>query len=350
MKPKSEGSINSAQVAKLIGVSRSTVSKVLNGYPNISGETRAKVLKAIKDHSYYPKLSGQLLTGKRSETIGLFFLTSSNFSNDVLVNYMLARVIESAATYGYHILTYILQSETDPRTLSTIKGVFHQGRIDGGVFIGAKNRAHIIEELVTEGFPVGVFDQEPTNSVENGRRIVVSSNDARIAHEAIDYLTGLGHRKIAVTIGDIERYAGVQKRDGFLSGLADNGITIPPEWLIPCDFNTEAGWLSIRKFLQETKELPTAIAAINDHVAFGALRAISEAGLRVPDDISLIGMDGHPLGEYSHPPLTTFRIDFEAMMLSLVSGVINLVESRETATDFVFDGKLMERDSCRRLA
>jgi LacI family transcriptional regulator len=341
--------IDSARIAKLVGVSRSTVSKVINNYPNISEETREKVLAAIRHHQYYPDFSAQILAGKRTSTIGLFFANDGHWSEDVHANHMIASMIEHAAELGYHILTYIIRNPSAQETSGTIKEVFYQRRVDAGLFLGFKNHESVIEELIADDYVVGVFDQKLPGR-EEPNRIVVNMDDHGSAAAAIDYLAGLGHTKIAVLNGDRTRNAGQSKYEGYIAGLERNGLLVVDDWMLFADFREQGACNTMQQFLRRRRPLPTAIAAVNDNSAFGVMRALNDAGIRVPGDISVVGMDGHILGAYVRPALTTFVFDFDAMLGTLVRAVVGAVEDDQAKTvREVFSGTLLERDSCRRM-
>lgn len=352
-RPKSVGSVD---IARFAGVARSTVSKVLNGYPHISDTTRARVLTAVRKHQYYPDLSAQILAGKRTNTLGLFFINPGHFSEDLLVNFMISRVIESAAALGHHMLTYIIREPDDPEALDSVREVFHQRRISGGVFIGAKDREPIIEELVAEGFVIGVLDESPRGRSEENR-VLVNFADDQAAAKAIEYLASLGHRRIALIHGDMRRNGGRAKKRGFERALRTMGAEIRDEWSAYGQFSGESGYRAMNELIERSglrrgsgtgREVPTALACANDNTAFGAMRAAEDAGIRIPEDLSVIGIDGHPLGAYVRPPLTTFVYDFSSMMRSLIEGVIGVAEGNETQArrSRVFSATLTERGSC----
>jgi LacI family transcriptional regulator len=339
--------VDSARIAKLVGVSRSTVSKVINNYPNISAQTRERVLAAIRHHQYYPDLSAQILAGKKTSTIGLFFANDGHWSDDVHANHMISSMIEHAAELGYHILTYIIRNTSAPETSGTIKEVFYQRRVDAGLFLGFRNHESAIEELIADGFVVGVFDQYLPGR-EEPNRIVVNLDDRGSAAEAIDYLAGLGHRKIGVLNGDRTRNAGQAKYEGYIAGLQRNGLPVVDDWMLFADFREQAAYDAVAQLLRRGGPLPTAVAAVNDNCAFGVMRALKDAGIKVPDDVSVVGMDGHILGAYVRPALTTFRFDFDAMLGTLVGAVVRAVENDPAETvRAVFTGTLVERESCR---
>ena len=352
-RPRSAGrrkKVDSVEIARLAGVARSTVSKVLNGYPHIAAATRERILKAVHAYGYYPDHSAQVLAGKRTNTLGLFFFSAGHFSEDVLADFMISSVIENAAAFGYHTLAYVVRGPDDGLTRGSVKGAFYQRRIAAGIFIGARNREPLIEQLVADGHVVGVFDQKPPRRAERNR-VVANFDDVGTSRAVVDYLAALGHRQVGIIHGDRGRNAGAMKSRGFLDGMRANGLPVNEKWMREGDFQSEGGYRAMCSLLDDNKKLPTAIATANDNTAFGAMRAISERGLRIPEDISIVGVDGHPFCQFSRPPLTTFEYDFHATMRGLIEAVVGIVIGRtETnALRQVYSAHLVERQSCRRV-
>lgn len=341
--------INSNEVALLAGVSRSTVSRVINNYSNVPPKTREKVMKAIKELNYYPNVSAQMLAGKGSRTIGLFIITSA--AVDVLTNMMIASVMEAASDMNYYVLTYIIRDINDENTQHNVREMFHQRRIDGGIFIALKRDEPFINELVAAGFVIGVFDQE-RNEQRLANHIPAKLNNDSGIKQAIAYLIGLGHRKIGIVNGDLNRLSGLQRYEGFLSAMGQHGLEVNQSWVLASDFNEDAGYEAMDSFLQGTgaKELPTAWIAANDSEAFGVIRALHKHGLHVPEHMSVIGFDDHLLSERFHPPLTTIRVDFKYLFTELMQLVIKQIEEpTQQLQEATCDSTLIIRESCRRL-
>ncbi len=345
-----KNTINSSQIAKLAGVSRSTVSRVINNYNNVPQETREKILEVIKQYNYYPNISAQVLKGKRTNTIGLFMISGNLITDNLLNNYSVAAVIENAAQRGYHVLSYIINDTRDTDTIQNVKEVFHQRRIDGGIFKGGANHEPLIEELIAEGFLIGIIDQDLPGRMETNR-MVFNFESKKTAENAIDYVVGLNHRKIAIINGDLNKYSGMQKYQGFLNGLEKNSSEIEKYWIIQGEFNKGSGYAGMSKFLKGAAEIPTAVCAANDSIAFGAIEAINEFGLKVPDDISVTGIDDHILSQYYKPPLTTFRVDFGEIYRKLTLSTIEAIERgvNEKFIKIEYDTTFIERESCRRI-
>ncbi len=133
-----QSTIDSVGIARVVGVARSTVSKVLNGYPYVAAETRERILQAIRAYEYYPNHSAQVLAGKQTNTLGLFFFNPGHFSEDVLADFMISSVIENASAMGYRTLAYVIRDPQDGATRGALKEAFYQRRIAAGIFIGAR--------------------------------------------------------------------------------------------------------------------------------------------------------------------------------------------------------------------
>ncbi|WP_424767213.1 LacI family DNA-binding transcriptional regulator [Paenibacillus sp. sgz302251] len=340
--------INSTEIARLAGVSRSTVSRVINNYANVPEKTKQKVMKVIEQYNYYPNLSAQVLAGKRTRTIGLFMIDSGRVSGDMISSLLLARIIESASSQGYYVLTHILRDPKEQEEARTIKESFYQRRIDGGIFIGADNYEPIIEELVSEGFIIAIVDQHLPGRHEPNR-IVFNFDNITGVGQAIDYLAELGHKRIGMINGDMNRYSGPSKWEGFQLAMERHRLPIEEQWILPGDFEEASGYKAIKELLKTASELPTAIFAANDSVAFGAIRALKEAGIQVPRDISIIGFDDHTLSVHYSPPVTTIRVDFSEMMADLTRTLISGIENGAAPFNPTVAGtQLIVRDSCRR--
>jgi LacI family transcriptional regulator len=291
-----------------------------------------------------------VLAGKRTNTLGLFFFRAGHFSEDVLADFMISSVIENAAAFGYHTLAYVVRGPEDDTTRGSLKAAFYERRIAAGIFIGARNREPLIDQLVADGHVVGVFDQRPPRRPEPNR-VVANFDDESTSRAVIDYLASLGHRQIGIIHGDRARHAGAMKYRGFLAGMRAHDLPINEKWMRDGDFQSEGGYRAMCTLLDAGTRLPTAVATVNDNTAFGAMSAIAERGLRIPEDISIIGIDGHPFCQFSRPPLTTFEYDFHATMKGLISAVIGIVTGKieREALRQVFSACLVERQSCRRI-
>lgn len=341
--------INSTEIARLAGVSRSTVSRVINNYPNVPAETREKVMQVIDKYQYVPNFSAQIMAGKKTRTIGLFLKSTGLVSNDMLTNMMITRVIESASLRGYYVLTHIMHGKTDAEEVRMVKETFQQRRIDGGIFIGAANYEPLIEELIGERYLIGIVDQNSLGRTEPNR-IISNFDNITGMRQGVDYLVEMNHRKIAFIKGDPLRWSGPEKYEGFMQAMAAHYLPVKGEWIIDGDFSEEGGYRAIKEWLRTVSEWPTAIFAVNDSVAFGAMRALNEAGIQVPEQLSILGFDDHILSSRINPTLTTIHVDFYEMMKNLTDALIHSIEKGPLQFQkFMAKTSLVVRDSCRAI-
>ena len=342
--------INSKEIARLAGVSRSTVSRVINSYPDISKETYDKVMKVIKEYNYYPQVSGQLLAGKNTGTIGFFWINESKkIGSDMLSSEFFVHIIDSSAAMGYLVLSCIMNNVTDKENIDFIRKTFLEGRIDAGIFVGIDNDEPLIDELTDLGMIVGLFDYYHEN--ENLDNRITVNFERNSGEKIIDYIHGLGHKDIGIIAGSMKRFSTAQRHESFLRGMEKYGLEIRDKWFTYGGITYDSGYLAACDLLDRCNgDLPTVICANNDSVAFGLYSACKERGLRIPEDISVVGIDGHLNGQYVSPPLTTISFDFRSMFFSLVSRVVDAIHQRENlkVNEFI-QGNLIERKSCKNL-
>ncbi|TBL79035.1 LacI family DNA-binding transcriptional regulator [Paenibacillus thalictri] len=341
--------LRSQEIAEIAGVSRSTVSRVINNYANVPPKTREKVLKVIEQYGYTPNISARTLAGKKTKIIGLFFIDQWQFSKDSSANMLITGVIESAAAMGYIVLTTVVRDLKNPESMKNVKEMFYQSSITAGIFIGAENHEPVIEELISEGFIIGVLDQVlPGRNEPN--RIVYNLNNEAVARKAVDYLYGLNHTRIGIINGDLKKAPANFKFKGFLSQMEHHGLDVNKAWIM--HGNYEAGsYEAMTNLLANSSDLPTAIFAVSDSLAFGAIRAINDFSLKVPDDISVIGMNDQPLSAYYKPALTTFRVNYDQLTAGVTQNVIRTVENGVTGDSVIstLDCTLIERESCKKI-
>ena len=341
--------INSTEIAKLAGVSRSTVSRVINNYPNVPEATREHVMRIIRENHYYPQLSGKMLTGKRSKTIGLFWVRdSSSIANDSLSSMYFMHIIDEATFRNYMILSCIVRNLTDPENVQFVRRTFNEGRIDAGIFVGMDLDTPVITELLDAGEVVGTFDYtDPAH-----HPTLISANfEKNIGGKLAEYLCGLGHRKIAVVSGDMHKLTCIDRKESLIAALGSMGITVPDKWNRDAGITQNDGYLSAKAMLEATMDdLPTVICANNDCAAFGVYQALNELGIGIGTEVSVVGIDGHPHNKFAYPALTSVEFDFRKMFSTLVDRVIDLLETGETdQNEFYMEGKLVIRDSVKDL-
>lgn len=296
----------SADVAARAGVSRTTVSFVLNARADtgIPEETRRRVEEAARELGYQPHGAARALAGGASHTIGLVFRQSpEQVSVDALLAETLWGIGSEAHLGGYRVLVEPL-SPGNGRYLDLVRSQ----RVDGLIVSGPRTDDAELAQLVEDGFPVilqGSLPSLPAPSVDVDNRAG--------AHTAVEHLIGLGHRRIGcITNAPLAYTAAADRLAGYRDALASGGLPDDPDLVVEGSFDATSGLAAMHLLLARAPDL-TAVFVASDIVAFGALRAVREAGLRVPLDVSVVGFDDIPLARHFDPPLTTIRLPARAL-------------------------------------
>lgn len=347
-----EKRLNSTEIARLAGVSRSTVSRVINGYSNVPAQTHKRVMDVIKEYGYYPSFSGQVLAGKRTNCLGLFWVSRGGIANDTLASSFMVHVIEAASQVGYIVMTCIIPNLQEAKHVERVRSIFHQGRIDGGIFIGMNNVEPVIEDLISEGMMVGFFDHFRPDKSEDNRFMINFEPDT--GERMIDYVYSMGHRNIGIIDGDLNKFSSFERHDGFMRGMLKYGLEIRNAWVrygnVMDSVTQSGGFNACREMLKHAGDMPTVICCNNDAAALGAYDALAEAGMIVGRDISVVGIDGNLAGVTSSPPLTTYNFSFRQMFYSLVSRMVRAIEGEKDVPRLeVARSVFVERQSVVRL-
>ncbi|AOT69314.1 LacI family DNA-binding transcriptional regulator [Geosporobacter ferrireducens] len=344
--------MNASDIAKIAGVSRSTVSRVINNYGNVTEETRQRVLEIIKEYNYVPHASAQMLAGKKNRIIGLFIIDTKddNYANKMCTSSYFSpftsAVIDAANKQRYNVLSAIVNEQQD---FNNVKELFFNKTISAGIFIGGKNNEPAIAEIIESGYNVAVIEQEVSSEQEPFSKCIVVNNDSfGGAYEATKYLIQLGHGTIAHITGDLDQFTAISRLEGYKKALLDGGVPVKSNLIIKGNYTEESGYRAAKKLL--LKETPTAMFVANDSMCLGAIRAIEELRLKIPEDISLIGFDDIEVARYLQPALTTVRIPLLNMAFMATN---NLIKANEEEMNFFANYKipveLVVRDSCRKI-
>lgn len=302
----------SVDVAKEAGVSRSTVSFVLNNVTTIgiNEATRQRVLDAAKRLNYHPDASGRKLVSGKSSTIGLVLQQSADqvFADAFLLSVMLG-IEEAVSQRGYHVLL----KPYDPARLKGYSQLVSENLVDGIILSGPRQDDAEIQKLHQSGFPIVLMGQLSGCSLP-----FVDINAVEGAAIATRHLLQLGHRRIGlITNASLQYTSAQQRREGYLNALTAAGIVSEEAWIREGAYTSASGYEAMQHLLA-SPILPTAVFVASDVVAIGAMQAIRHAGKRIPEDIAVVGFDDVPVAAYVDPPLTTIRLP--AFKLGLKAG------------------------------
>lgn len=323
-----------AQVAQIAGVSQMTASRALNDRPGVSRETREEVLRIAADIGYVVNRSAQKLSGGRNGIIGIITPTLDNqFASELILG-----VARAARAVGYETLLYTVFDE-DRDAHRNLIGLLPQFA-DGVVAVLPRESAWF-DTLTAARMPVVLIDQR--GSLTSFPSISVDSYGG--ACLAVEHLVQLGHRRIAFIAGD-ETIEGVKdRRRAYTDTLERHGLPRSADLVTKGDLSQMKGFEAASRLLK-LAEPPTAIFAANDLSAFGAIAAVGEAGLRVPDDVSVVGFDDIPMAAQVHPALTTVRQPFQQMAKAAVNSLLATMAGAEApAARITLPAELIVRDS-----
>ncbi len=282
-------------IANRADVSISTVSRVLNNTAPVADETRERVLSIIAELGYKPNLFAQGLAGGQSRTIGVLTQLIGSPFYDVI----LRGILRGIDGRGYS--PFFADGSWDPKKDQIALNMFIQRQVDGLIILNG----HSPEEYLIE-----VASQVPMIIV--GRVIsalkeqCLPFDDYDAARQATQYLIDAGHRQIAHITGLHNHQDAIERREGYLQALTENGIQPDPELIVEGDFTEPSGVMAVEMLLMRG-HIFSAIFAANDQMAYGARLALYRRGMRVPEDVSIVGFDDQAPSAYMVPPLTSIR-------------------------------------------
>lgn len=307
-------------IAELAGVSKSTVSRVLNEKQDVDPATRERILKIVEEHTFVLDMSAAKLAGGRSRLIGSLI---PSLAWPLMPEFMRG-ISDVIAQSPYELILYSItheQVQHDSKQREVISRILQSNLASGLLAIFPGPALPYLTELHEQGFPVVIIDDrdEPTS-------VPWMSADNRIgAFKAVQYLLQLGHRRIAYIKGPVNYRASQERYQGYCDALRDAGLVPDPTLVRQGDFIPTSG-REIAHYFFTLPERPTAIFASNDHVAYDVLGVAKEYGINVPDDLSLVGFDDIAPSSYSQPPLTTVRQPFYELGKSAAELLLSLLE------------------------
>jgi LacI family transcriptional regulator len=325
-------------VAEKAGVSLATVSHVVNNTRYVSDAVREKVIEAMEVVGYRPNALARSLRRGKTHTIGLILPDSSNpFFAEV------GRVIEDEAYHqGYSVV--LCNTEGSSEKESHYVKVLTEKQVDGIIFLAEGDRAEPLELLLDQKISVVLVDEEVPDYKATVDVVIIDNYGGGFT--ATEHLIKLGHRRIACITGPSPVTLSAERVTGYRDALAKNNLQYDPSLVLRGDFHQETGYAQTRALLS-LSERPTAIFACNDLMAMGALRAAFEMGLRVPQDLSIVGFDDFDFASFTIPPLTTIAQPKDEMgRLAIHLLVDRMTNESHEFKHTCLSTKLIVRGSC----
>lgn len=327
-------SVTIKDIAKIANVSHTTVSRALNDSPLISLPTKEKIRRIAKELNYTPNYNAKSLVLDRSYNIGVFFSkigegTSAEFFYEVIngVNHVIKNT--------YKLVVAGIDDYDDFTSIN-------RRSYDGIILMSQSSKDNaFIYNMIEKRIPIVVLNRR----IEEQNIINILSNDRKGAYNAVDFLIKKGHKRIAVIEG-IQGFESTRERkEGYLEALMDNGIEVKKQYMVQGKYDLESGYKAMNRLLN-LSERPTAVFCSNDDMAVGAMKAIAEKGLRIKEDISIVGFDGSRFSAYLSPALTTVKRPIERISIEGAEKLLALIDNKKVSKELYYiNTELLIRDS-----
>ncbi|WBQ03141.1 LacI family DNA-binding transcriptional regulator [Kribbella sp. CA-293567] len=336
MQGQDSGSPTLEQVAALAGVSRATVSRVVNGSPKVLPETVAAVERAIGVLGYVPNRAARALVTRRTDSVALVVPEPDSrvFSDPFFAGILRGISMTLAPTSSQLVLLIEPAAGDDQRLLRYLRG----GHVDGAIIVSHHGRDNVLQELAHLPLPI-VFSARPL-----GVEVPVASVDVDNvagARTAVEYLLSIGRRKVGTIAGPVDMTAGIDRLTGYQEAVRTAGIT---EAIAYGDFTADGGEQATVRLLDEHPDLDGIFVA-NDLMATATLRVLSQRGKRVPADVAVVGFDDSVVATTTTPKLTTVRQPVEKLGTRLAEILLAKLAGADLTSPEIFETELIVRGS-----
>jgi LacI family transcriptional regulator len=332
------------EVGKLAGVSRSTVSRVVNGHPNVRDNVRKRVWQVIQQTGYHPHAAARSLVTRRTHIVGAIIPHAvMTLFVDPFFSLLLGGIAETCNEHGYYLMLSLFNGPATEEEL--YQRLVHGGHLDGVIVASTPMDNPLILTILNEDVPAVLVGRH-----SDSRADYVDADNVGGSRMAVEHLIRLGHRRIATVTGPLNMASGEDRLAGYCQALEAHRIPVRDELIAEGDYTEGSGVMAVRRLLSAS---PTAVFVASDTMAIGALKALREAELRVPEDMALVGFDDIPVAAALEPALTTVRQPIERLGSMAADLLLNLLENppdtQAPAHRIILPAKLIVRDSCGAL-
>jgi LacI family transcriptional regulator len=329
------------EIARQSNVSRSTVSRVINGDPNVKEETRKRVLKIVESVNFQPNLAARSLAAGRTEVIGLVIPAGlAAIFTDPYFPQVVKGISSACNINGYSVMLWLAEPEYERQMITKI---LHSGLLDGVIVSSVIIDDPIVKSLYESKMPFVLIGRHPTLDI-----CYVDIDNVSGGYQATQHLINLGHRKVATITGPLNLIAGYDRHQGYIQALDQHDIPYDPKLVAEGDFSEDSGYQACLNIIPQK---PDAIFIANDTMAMGAFSALAEANLSVPGDIAIVGFDDIPNAKSTPSPLTTIRQPIQDTGSEAVNALIQLIDQPESrCSNILLPTELVIRKSCGSFA
>lgn len=323
-------------VARLAGVSITTVSRVINKFSTVKEKNRRAVLEVVKQLNFEPSVFAQRLATGKSNVVALVMPRYEG----IYYSFYALELIRGIGTLCEELKLDLLLHLTDARSSFNLKGV------GGIIFADIIGNRHQLEEAFTSSIPCVVIN----NYVDDLEVSCIAIDNRNGAIQAVDYLISLGHKKIAHITGDLVTQAAAQRFEGYKQALIKHNLELRQDYVFKTDYSRGEARLAAEKLI-EISDPPTAVFVASDSMALEAMTVVREHGKEVPRDLSIVGFDDNPSGLYGPVALTTVRqplIKMAEESVKILNGLLN-PGGKVKINKLVLPTELVIRESCRKI-
>lgn len=327
-------------LAKLAGVSVTTVSRALNGYDDVNEKTRARIKRLAQEANYYPNAVARSLVTKKTRTLGVVMSDINRAGvKDAVAYEILCGLNDRASELDYDILLFSASSKKQAK--KSYLDLCKERNVDGAVFVGMRlSDPHLQELSEQEHFPCVTIDMKLAGKMVG----TVTTNNVESAKLAVRHLAELGHREIAMINGHDEAAVSRDRLRGFREALAECGLAYREERVYSGNFSEEGGYEAMHRIMLQHPEV-TAVFSASDLMVLGAIRAVERLGRKVPESISIVGYDDITIAAYCSPRLTTVRQNKYELGYNAAQMLIDMLEGRSVDRELVLLNELVVRES-----
>lgn len=315
------------EIARLAGVSRSTVSRVVNGDRRVSDAARSRVQDVIRRVNYHPNAAARSLASRRTRVLGLLVTKAvGNLFIDPFYPILIQGTAEGCNAAGQNLAMLIDTSHDGSAVEQLYQRIIRGRHVDGIILACHAVDDEIVARLQGDDIPFVLVGRHPGAAVS-----FVDVDSRGAAREAVAHLLAHGYRRIALIGGQPNLIATIDRHAGYVTALQEAAIPPDPSRILFADFTQRGGYRAMQTLLQDGARRPDAVFAASDAMAIGAMAAIQDAGLRVPDDVAVMGFDGLAEGADTQPPLSTVTQPVADLGREAVRMLITLVEQPDHA-------------------
>jgi LacI family transcriptional regulator len=329
------------EVARLAGVSRSTVSRVVNDQPNVRPEVRDRVWEVIHQVGYQPHAAARSLVTSRTHIIGMVIPEAvTTLFTDPFFSLLLRGATDACNSHQYQLMLSLFTANADRQEI--YQRILHSSYLDGVIVASASLDDPLIPDLLRDRIPFVSVGRHPNKPVH-----YVDADNISGARMAVEHLIRQGHRRIATITGPLDTIHGQDRLSGYRQALEARGIPVEEGLIVEGDYTEASGTVGMQRLLPVS---PTAVFVASDMMAIGALRALRQADRQVPQDIALVSFDDIPIASAIVPALTTVRQPIERMGSMAVEVLLSVLEDSSgeevPAQRIVLPTELVIRASC----